>query len=298
MGKKYCVYLHYVTGSETPFYVGCGTKDRSINFKQRNYLWLEVYFGCDKNIVVKYHGWYDIKEEAMKVEHDLIVRYGMLILSSGPLTNISPGLNMLPRKKVSQYDKYGNYIKTWDDIYAPQKEIGASFKAISYSIARGGMCKGFQWRYSDETNSIGEVVLNNSEKVIQYSMFGEIIKEHESMAAAAKETNTDRGSINNCVLGVRISAGGFIWVAVNDPSNINVIYTLFLKYNLNGGLEKIYKDVKSAANDLGISSTNALRNCITGKQKKAYGHKWAQISMPLKTLINPEAKEKGWSLTR
>jgi group I intron endonuclease len=45
----------------------------------------------------------------------------------------------------------------------------------------------------------------------QYSIDGGLLREYRSMHEASIETGIDRGSINNCALGNRKSAGGFHW---------------------------------------------------------------------------------------
>lgn len=48
--------------------------------------------------------------------------------------------------------------------------------------------------------------------IYQFDILENMIKKYKSGAQASRETNIDRGSINNCALGNRKSAGGFLWL--------------------------------------------------------------------------------------
>ncbi len=55
----------------------------------------------------------------------------------------------------------------------------------------------------------------NSKIIIQYSIYGEFIKEHTSITQASIDTNVPRSSIGSCVRLETKKAGGFVWKLKN-----------------------------------------------------------------------------------
>jgi len=65
---------------------------------------------------------------------------------------------------------------------------------------------------SNKGRKFPEYVYEASRKTIyQFSKGGDFIKEYPSTRAASDYTGIDRGSLNNCALGKRGSAGGYVW---------------------------------------------------------------------------------------
>lgn len=54
-------------------------------------------------------------------------------------------------KRVNQYDKQGNYIKTWDSLSEVGRELGINVAGIS-RCCKGYLktTKGYKWRYANE----------------------------------------------------------------------------------------------------------------------------------------------------
>lgn len=51
----------------------------------------------------------------------------------------------------------------------------------------------------------------NSKPVYQYTLSGELVNSYSSSYEASRKTNTNRGNITSCCLGLRNSANGYKW---------------------------------------------------------------------------------------
>ena len=118
-------------------------------------------------------------------------------------------------KKVNQYDKNGNYIKTYDSCSEAARILEVSNSAISNACKKHSLCSEYQWRYQDESNinkdSIGKYnsELFNNKEVCQYTLDGEYIKSYSSITIAQRETGASK--IGMVCVGKRHSSGGYIW---------------------------------------------------------------------------------------
>lgn len=113
-------------------------------------------------------------------------------------------------------------------------------------------------------------------KVYQFTILGIFIKSYDSMTIASRETNIDRGSINNCALGKRKSCGGFMWSYTEKPPN-TPIGRKIAQYDTDMNLIDEFAYLSQVMKKLGITSPTAIRNCFSGKQKQAYGFFWKEI---------------------
>lgn len=128
-------------------------------------------------------------------------------------------------KKVSQYDKKGHLIMTWECMKDASKKLEVPYHDI-YRCCKNelGMAGGFIWRYYEDKLTEEHLFWCNEHQqkkqfkksVVQYSLSGELIKMFESMAAAESETDISQSSIGLCCRGKRKTAGGFIWKYYDD----------------------------------------------------------------------------------
>ena len=72
--KELCVYKHYISNPEEPFYIGAGSLLRATNTSTRSSKWMDVY---NQNGKVFKHEIYPVKnrDEAQKLEGELIEKY-------------------------------------------------------------------------------------------------------------------------------------------------------------------------------------------------------------------------------
>lgn len=112
------------------------------------------------------------------------------------------------------------------------------------------------------------------QEIFQFNLEGVLLCKYKSIQEASDKTQIDRGSINNCALGKRLSAGGFLW------SYSNVVNLKFkrkiIKYDLNMNKISEFNTLSAVVKALNLNSSTAIRNCFVGKQKQAYGFIWKE----------------------
>jgi group I intron endonuclease len=108
--------------------------------------------------------------------------------------------------------------------------------------------------------------------VFQFTKKGVLVKRYDSGTQAAKETNIDRGSINNAALGKKPSAGGYLW---SFNSSITITEKeVIQQFDLDGNLINTYSTLEEVLKILNITSRTAIKNACKGKQYQAYGFQW------------------------
>lgn len=123
--------------------------------------------------------------------------------------------------------------------------------------------------------------------MFQFTKEGVLLKKYESIQEASSTTNIDRASISNTASGKRKSAGGYLW---SYTSTVKVTHALCIyQYTLEGKFVQLYNTLEDVKRKLNINTSTAIRNCFSGKQKKAYGYKWIKAHPE-------EARELGYLL--
>lgn len=120
-------------------------------------------------------------------------------------------------KQISSYTKTGEYITTFDSTHEAARVLGhiGSESTIS-KVARtehGSAC-GFQWRYGDSQDNIGNVIYYErkiphnigkdnprSKKVYQYSKTGELVHIWNAALEAEREEGYSSTDISNAATG-------------------------------------------------------------------------------------------------
>jgi len=119
------------------------------------------------------------------------------------------------KRKVSQYDLQGNFIKSFESIKDAASYEFDEGNIQDCCVGRLKSSKGYIWRYSED--SPPEKYRNKTIKsVFQYTLFGNLIKEWYSISQASKELGIGSNSITTCCKGEYKSAGGFIWKYKDD----------------------------------------------------------------------------------
>ena len=182
--SKHYVYIHRNPTTKQIFYVGVGYKGRAWAFKwghsKHYYNYIQKY-GLP---TVEMYKTNLTENEAYELEEQLISEYGRVgIDNNGILVNKSSG------GKTSAKGTKQHLTDEW------KKKIGD---------ANRGKAK-----HTDETKkTIGN---KNSKPVMQYSSDGNLVKELNSHWEASQILDINHKSINNCVVGLAKTAGGFIW---------------------------------------------------------------------------------------
>lgn len=120
---------------------------------------------------------------------------------------------------IIQLDLDGNIIARYISINSAAIALGINRKYIRLAvIGRINAYMGYRWVVDTETEptTSHKVCSNKAIKVQQFDLDGNFIKEHESVKAAARELNIDPKTIRNVLSGEQKTAGGFIWVKVEN----------------------------------------------------------------------------------
>ena len=221
--KKYYVYIHLFPNGKR--YVGL--TEREVNQRWRNgkaYKGQKVVY----NAILKY-GWDNIShqvfecdtEAEMKYLERYLIRfynttdhqYGYNVSSGGEYAH--SGVPSKYRKPVDQYDKQGNFIKTWESLTAVEKELNYDISSIINCIKkRRKTAYNYYWVYSGEVPEIN--TYRTHRKVRQYDLNGNFIAEYKNATEAAKGLGRSKTPIIDCCNKKCKTALGFIFVYEND----------------------------------------------------------------------------------
>ena len=127
------------------------------------------------------------------------------------------GLIMRETKKVWQYDLKGNFIKEFNSAKEAKDELGnVCASNIPLAILRGGSSGGFIWkRPSDDKIKVVKPKIHKAQKVWQYDLKGNFIKEFNS----SKEVKDELGINIRSVISKGGSVGGFLWKRPSDDKS-------------------------------------------------------------------------------
>lgn len=128
------------------------------------------------------------------------------------------GLSKHFTKKIKQYDLNGELIIEHISTVSAAKKLNISSSTINSVLNnRRKTAGGFIWKYSHndkinniETNKI-TINKNRGKQVCQYDLDMNLIKTHNSINQAFKNTNIHKNNIWCVINNLRKTAGGFIW---------------------------------------------------------------------------------------
>ena len=289
--KIYYVYTHTRLDKNEVFYVGYsytyehGKKYKRANEKykgRRTTYWDNVYNKCGKNIRVDIVFETFSQNEAFNKEKELIELYGRKLYSDGTLVNISDGGENAhtPPQPIMQYNSKGEFIRVWaGGVPEASSYYDCHIAAIHNAIKFKSLSCGYLWRWYFKDTNIYDIIetppiSKNIKTIYQFTKEGDFIKSYPSMSEAGRALNIDRASINNCALGKRVSAGGFKWSFQPQLKKSTQLIRSISQYSLDGELLNVYESLEQIKKLFNISSSTAIRNCFSGKQKQAYGYKW------------------------
>jgi hypothetical protein len=123
--------------------------------------------------------------------------------------------------KIYQYDREGTFIKGYDSMIEAARTINAPNTSSISRCASGQLNEayGYQWSYHKEISL--DMRLAKNIPVLQYTVTGEFLVEHESALKAAETLGKSiRHNITSCCRGTRKTAGGFVWKYKYDINKI------------------------------------------------------------------------------
>lgn len=130
------------------------------------------------------------------------------------------GKNNGASRRVSQYNKDGDFIAEYNTLKEAEENTGISFKNISKAV-RGHRktAGGYVWKFSDNKNIIyskrmySHPVERVRKPIIQLTKNGDVVKEYDSIQTAIKENNFHtHTNISANLRGKTKSAYGYIWI--------------------------------------------------------------------------------------
>lgn len=188
---------------------------------------------------------------------------------------------VLLKKKITQYDLDGTFIRHWDSIREAATALKITESDISTCISGKYRHSGFfQWRYFNGTSENIEPIQIKERTVYQFDLQGNLLKVWRSSAEAARMFNNPN------------AARSLIWQVCTDERKTRQAYgyywsfkckfeyicplktTAVAKYNDAGEFLESYTSIKDAAAANNIKTASNIIAAIKGTQKRCGGFRW------------------------
>lgn len=192
-------------------------------------------------------------------------------------------------KPVDQYDKYGNFIRSYNSASEAACATQGSRKGITNCCnrtvdkrnKRTYSSGGFIWRFKGDTDI--EDSLNNSlqRPVIQYDLNGNIIHYYDSIQSASTATGILPESIGKCCKGQSKQSNGYVFLYHNQNfshlsyNNVRPVNC----YDLDDNFIKTFVSIREASMSVG-KSESGVADCCKKEQKTCGGYKWFYADDP------------------
>lgn len=117
-------------------------------------------------------------------------------------------------KKIYQFDKYGNFIKSWKNSKEIADFYGFNRNSLVESICRNHrtFC-GYIWSY-DRKLPKNKMPINIKHRIIQMTIDGKIVRKYNGVKEAQLVTKIN--NISSCCRGKQKTAGGYKWLYESD----------------------------------------------------------------------------------
>ena len=243
--NRICVYTHTYDNEVNPFYVGQGRLSRAFNFLNRDKSWKNKVKDFSKvkvNIIA-----IDISiDESIKLEKELINKYGRLDLNTGCLVNGNNGdsgigcsgednyffnkhlygkdngnfgnkYNSNPLSiPIVQIDILGNIVKRWSSAReAEEKENFISACITACCRKKRYLHKGYQWFYENDVIECKDYTYNpgktSSRIYLCYTIYGDYVKTYYSNDELIRDGFKPR-NVNQVCHGNKKTHAGYIFV--------------------------------------------------------------------------------------
>lgn len=306
---KYYVYGHIRPDLNEFFYIGFGTKSledikcnsytRANSKIDRNSIWKNIVNKNNGNYTIKILKEFKYRKAALNYEIKLIAKYGRKCLNEGSLANITIGGEGAVYNNITygQYDKYGYLIKIWNNrndilnyynttdgstLYLSLKTLNRTFKKFYWrEFLRGVDKEGYPEVLIKPTQpTLTTLITLSHNRIFQYDLDGNFIKEWDSVKKAAYENNITIKAIYNSANSTNNSSAKSMWV-INKKDPINKI-PKFIDLNkkkvycfdLYGKFLNEYASVNEAA----IQTNNdpsVIFKCLKGQRNTSKGLRWS-----------------------
>lgn len=120
---------------------------------------------------------------------------------------------------------------------------------------------------------------NIGKKVYQYDSNGILLKEYQSISAAARELGVNPSTINKCCNKVKQSCKGYFWsFSPTDTFKKSVLSTwqkyMIVQKDKDGKIIKIFPSFAAAGRAMNKKQTKYIKECCDGIRKEMYGYIW------------------------
>jgi hypothetical protein len=267
-GKSY-VGVH-ATNDLNDGYIGCGVKSQS-DAARRNMLFRKAVrkygYASFRRYILSF---YDTYKEALE-EEKFIVNMKWVKDKSNYNTAIGGEGNTTIWMSDEEKEKWRNNIsagtKSWVERFGRDKMIEIVKKNLKQP-------KGKAHPFYGKPN-------NRRRKVIQYSVSGEFVKEHDCIHDAAKYVDTVISNVTLCCQGKYRTCKGYVFKYSNasDVENSKREYNLrykgglrspLIQYDGNGAIIGEYKSILEASRVVGCSKAT-IEKYLSGKNKTCKG---------------------------
>jgi group I intron endonuclease len=233
------VYIIYLTNKPNYFYVGSGSTIKSssnkVGIEQR---WFNHFSTLKRNKhynkylqrSVNKYGIENLRfkiielcspEECINIEQKWL-QYYITNFKVYNLNKVNPNrlgvkLNQKTKNKIGkansklpvyQFDFNGNLIKVWDSVSQAEKHFNNGKIIYKCVQNKSNTAYGYIWSYSKEFSFKS---YNNSKKIRQYDLEGNLVKEWFSITEAAKFYKVQGSSISICCRENYRTCCGFKW---------------------------------------------------------------------------------------
>ncbi len=114
-------------------------------------------------------------------------------------------------------------------------------------------------------------------KIYQYDLEGNFVKEWSSCREAERYLNLSETSINKCLTDKNLTGGGFYWSKFKKDRYIKTGFPLLGKkveqYSLDGNFIREWKNAREVSKCFNVHKTSIGR-CLIGKSKSSNGFIW------------------------
>lgn len=120
------------------------------------------------------------------------------------------------------------------------------------------------------------------QKVYQYDLKGNFIKEYSSIKEASDETLIERSCISHCCLNDRKTAGNFIWTYTNNKEELEKKLSSLketnkkkvFQYTKDNVYVAQYDSIAEAAREVGLKSYTSIADILDNPNRSAKGYRW------------------------
>lgn len=182
---------------------------------------------------------------------------------------------------VSQYDKHGILINTYESITEAGDILNLSCSQIT-SNCRGGVmtCGGWVFRYKNDDFNKYKIVSTHKKRVKMYKTDGEFIRMYNSMLDAAIDIGENIDSVNlisHVCRGKCNTFKGFVFRYEFDEFDKYEFKNRFSKkvnqYDMDGNFIKTFDSIKSVSDTYNVYSSNIV-SCCKNKSISSCGFRW------------------------